>query len=315
MPIHLPPLPPVSRRRFIAGSLAAGAGLMSGGWLRGAEGESKFDPNRIALLSDTHIDADVKRIARDINMADHFRKACVEVLALDPPPRHVLINGDFAYGTGQAGDYAAAVEMLKPVREAGMPVHIALGNHDHRERFWAGIADSHNPDAAMKDKHVALLDTPRANWLLLDSLNVTNEARGALGADQLKWLAETLDANPEKPALIIVHHNLEIGDAAGHNGGVADTAELLEILSPRMQAKALFYGHTHRWLHEHREDGLHLVNLPACAYVFQPEQPSGWVDTRIGRSGATLELRCLNTNHPWHGQKLPMKWRKSDAKK
>jgi 3',5'-cyclic AMP phosphodiesterase CpdA len=308
MPIHLPPL---SRRRFIAGSLAAGAGLMSRGWLSAAEGVKQADPNRIVLLSDTHIDGNAATLGRGINMADHLRQACGEIVKLDPPPAHVLINGDFALKDGQAGDYATAVELLKGVRESGVPVTVALGNHDHRKRFWAGVADSHKPDAAMKDKHVALIDTPRARWLILDSLDVTDQARGKLGEDQLKWLAEMLDKDAKKPALVMVHHNPEIGEAAGKNGGVADTAALLELLSSRKQAKALFYGHSHRWTHEHREDGLHLINLPANAYVFSPEQPSAWVDAHVGKSGATLELRCLNTGHPWNGQKLPMKWRKS----
>ena len=212
MPIQLPPL---SRRRFLAGSLAASAGLMSRGWLSAAEAGKQADPNRIVLLSDTHIDGNPATLGRGINMADHLRQACGEIVKLDPPPAHVLINGDFAYGTGESADYATAVELLKGVREAGVPITIALGNHDHRERFWVGVVESHKPDAAMKDKHVALIDTPRARWLILDSLDLTNQVRGKLGDDQLKWLAETLDADAKKPALVMVHHNPEIGRAAG----------------------------------------------------------------------------------------------------
>jgi 3',5'-cyclic AMP phosphodiesterase CpdA len=163
----------------------------------------------------------------------------------------------------------------------------------------------------MKEKHVAVIDTPRARWIILDSLNETLEVRGRCGEQQLKWLAETLSSDKLKPALVMVHHNPEIGDAAGKKGGLADTDALLNLLSSHKQAKALLYGHSHRWSHERREDGLHLVNLPATAYVFAPEQPSAWVDARTEESGATLGLRCLNPKHPWHGQKVSMEWRKS----
>jgi hypothetical protein len=27
-------------------------------------------------------------------------------------------------------------DLLGPLREQGLPIHIALGNHDNRERFW-----------------------------------------------------------------------------------------------------------------------------------------------------------------------------------
>ena len=135
------------------------------------------------------------------------------------------------------------------------------------------------------------------------------EVPGVVGPDQLAWLGKTLDAHPGKPALVMVHHNPQESPDR-KLGGLTDTAALFDVLSPRRQAKALFFGHTHRWEHAKRDDGLYLVNLPAVAYVFKPDQPSGWVDCRLGTKGATLELRTLDANHPWAGQRIPMRWRK-----
>ena len=73
-------------------------------------------------------------------------------------------------------------------------------------------------------------------------------------------------------------------------------------------AKALFFGHSHKWdLKE--KDGLHLVNLPAVAYPFAKDQPTGWVDCNLSVTGATLELRAHNDQHPAHGKKTELKWR------
>jgi 3',5'-cyclic AMP phosphodiesterase CpdA len=305
MPIYLPP---ISRRRFLNGSLAAGVGLTAAPSLFAAEDKSGADPNRIALLSDVHIAGDAGTVARNINRAEHMKQACAAIAALSPRPAHMLINGDFAFNEGFAADYATAVGLLSPVREAGIPVHVGLGNHDHRERFWAGVPEEHKPDAPLKDKHVALIETERANWLMLDSLDVTLQVRGKVGEEQLAWLGKTLDAHADKPALVMVHHNPENPEKPG--GGVEDTAVLLDVLSPRKQAKALIFGHTHKWSQEKREDGLHLINLPANAYVFSPEQPSGWVDVHLGKSGATMQLNTLDPGHPWSGQKVPLRWRK-----
>lgn len=52
MPIYLPP---ISRRSFLAGSLAAGTGILLGHDACGAE--RKTDSNRWVLISDTHIPA------------------------------------------------------------------------------------------------------------------------------------------------------------------------------------------------------------------------------------------------------------------
>jgi hypothetical protein len=53
-----------------------------------------------------------------------------------------------------------------------------------------------------------------------------------------------------------------------------------------------------------------LINLPAVAYVFQPGEPSGWVNATLERNSLRLEFRCLDTAHKAHGQKLQLDWRK-----
>jgi 3',5'-cyclic AMP phosphodiesterase CpdA len=224
------------------------------------------------------------------------------VLDFKALPAHLLINGDLAHLHGRAGDYAAAVGLLEPLRRAGVPVHVALGNHDSRTHFRAALPAASfadgvlAPSASSIDRQVTFLELPRANVLLLDSLKTTNAMRGAIGRAQLQWLAETLDANPDKPALVFVHHHPEIGFSL-MPGGIADTAALLDVLSPRRQAKALFFGHTHVWSHKQRHDGLHLVNLPATAYTFSFRQPAAWVDARLFARGATLNLHRVESRH------------------
>lgn len=313
MPITLPP---ISRRRFVAGSLAALGVSVLPRMRAFALDAGKADPNRFALLSDTHIAADPATLGRKINMTDQLRQVVAEVLKLSPAPANVLLNGDFAFNTGESADYASGVKLLEPLRKAGMPIHIGLGNHDNRERFLAAVPDEAKRPAPLKDtKHVMVLQTPRANWLILDSLDVTNKTPGLLGGDQLAWLAKTLDANTDKVNLVMVHHNpnppaqTTTQDKSKLPAGIIDTAALFDVLSPRKQAKALIYGHSHRWSHEKRDDGLHLVNLPTTAYVFSPEQPSAWTDARLEENGATFELHTLDPKHAWAGQKFELTWR------
>ncbi|HEY0075290.1 MAG TPA: hypothetical protein VGB77_14415, partial [Abditibacteriaceae bacterium] len=74
------------------------------------------------------------------------------------------------------------------------------------------------------------------------------------------------------------------------------------------QVKALIFGHTHRW--EFREkDGIHLVNLPAVAYSFAKEQPTGWTNCVLGEKGAAFQLNTHDKAHPWHKQKKELAWR------
>jgi len=301
MPVHLPPL---SRREFFKRTLLAGAGLAVAPDLFAARWRT--DATSWALMADTHIAADVGRIARGINMADHFRRVTRQLFALLKRPAGAFILGDCAFNSGEKDDYATLVTLLAPLRAGGLPVHLALGNHDHRENFWWAFADARSAKRPVKDKHVALLRTSDVNWFMLDSLETTLQTPGSLGTAQLHWLAKSLDANRKKAAIILTHHH----PVKAENGnGLKDTERLLELVRPRKQVKAWFFGHTHNWNVRKDESGIHLVNFPPTAYVFHPTIPSGWLHATVRRDGMKLELQCIDPAHEDHGQVVDLDWR------
>lgn len=298
MPLTLPSL---SRRQFLAGSLAAS---LAASRILAAE-ESQRDPHRFVLLSDTHIPSKPDISVREVNMHDNFVKASKAILELKSAPTATLHLGDCAYLNGQAADYELLVKLLEPLRKAGMPVHLALGNHDHRERFWQALPADAGQNKYVAARHLMVVNTPRANWFLLDTLDVTDKAPGALGDEQLKWLAKALDEHANTPALIAMHHN---PDWKPMPGGLTDTGKLFEVLAPRKQVKAAFYGHTHNWEVTSKE-GIHLVNLPPVAYVFAKGKPSGFVEIELAEASAKLRLSALDTEHPEHGKVVELAWR------
>jgi predicted phosphodiesterase len=302
MPFHLPAL---SRRRFLARSLTGGAALLLSRALRAAAPQA-VDPHVWALLSDTHIAADRAKIAREINLTDRLTTVVAEVLAWPQRPAGALINGDLALNSGEAADYATLADLLLPLRTAGIPLWLGLGNHDHRERFWAGLSLAQRPAPAVADKQVAIVPAARANWFILDSLDRTNVTPGVLGAAQLTWLAQALDTHADKPALVMVHHNPNTG---GNKNGLTETDALMAILRPRRHVKAHFFGHSHRWSLERDESGIHLINLPATSYPFDKQQPTGWVAATLQPNGLKLELRALDRAHGAHGQVHTLPWR------
>jgi len=302
MPIHLPA---ISRRQFLVRSMAGGAALALSPHLFAAA--KRADPNSWALLADPHLAADRGLVMRGVNMADHFTTVAGELLALPERPAGVFILGDCAYNSGQADDYRLVVDLLEPIRAAQMPVHLTVGNHDDRERFWDALPQEKAAQRPVADRQVALLRTKLANWFILDSLEKTLSTPGLLGKGQLDWLAGALDANPGNPALVLIHHNPGLSG----NLGLKDTAALFEILRPCKQVKAYIYGHTHAWNVGQDESGIHLINLPPVGYVFTPGLPEGWVHATLEREGIQLELRCVDHTHKSHGQVVKLEWRTS----
>ena len=302
MPLHLPPL---TRRAFLHHTLAAGAGLLTFPSLRAAESDA--DPDRWALLSDPHIAADRAAMKSGINMTDHLEAVVKGVRALSSRPAGVFVNGDCALLKGLAEDYATFSALIAPLREAGLPMHLTLGNHDDRDVFWTSLKNARPAAPPLASKHVSIIKGTRANWFLLDSLDEVNKTPGVLGDEQRAWLTKELDANTAKPALVMVHHN-PVGVSAGKKGALTDGEDLLAILLPRRNVKALFFGHTHTWRFA-EQDGLHLVNLPAVAYPFTPTEVTGWVDVKLSEKGAALTLHAHDTQHAAHGKITELAWR------
>ncbi len=318
MPINLPRL---SRRDFLRTTAALGAAAcVPSGVLAGET--VKADPHTWALLSDTHIAANATKWWMNAVMAENLTRVCNDVLARSTRHAGLLVTGDLAFDDGQDADYSTFLSLVAPVRRAEMPVHLLLGNHDHRQRFWQAldkidqlpdraVAEKQNANGKLvADRHVGLIESERANFLMLDSLDETDKAPGKLGETQLKWLRESLDAHRDKPAIVIVHHFPNpAGARSGANlGGISDSEALFEILTPRKQAKCLVFGHSHKWGISQR-DAIHLVNLPPVGYVFDAKAPNGWTELRLTDTGAELQLFALDEKHPEHRREVKLAWR------
>jgi Icc protein len=300
MPIHLGP---ISRRAFLTRAAVAASALGLKPALFADNQWTNLDS--WALFSDIHLAADTTNIQRGVNMAEHFAAVSREMLAWNESPAALFIMGDCAFNSGEKEDYATFAKLLQPIRERQIPIHLLMGNHDNREHFWDVLQEEKSAKRPLADKQVAIVRTPRANWFILDSLEKTLSAPGYLGKEQLDWLGSALDKNPDKPALVLVHHNPGIGA----NMGLKDTSAFLDVIRPRKQVKAYIYGHTHTWKIEQDSSGIHFINLPPVAYVFHEGEPSGWVHAIVEDKKMRLELRCVDIKHKAHLQKVELEWR------
>lgn len=306
MPFHLDSH---SRRRFFKGSAIL---LLSANSRANA---ASTDSETWALLSDTHIAADRALESRGINMVDHLEHVVAEVAKEKEALSGVIIDGDCAFNDGQKDDYIALLELLKPLRDAGLPVHFTLGNHDNRENFYDRLAHA-SDGPPVSGKHCSVVETSAANLVLMDSLRFVNKVEGEFGEEQLAWLAAYLEENPDKPAILIGHHypqefreDVIPSDKPIKISGLVDSAAFLETIDARKAAKAYIYGHSHNWDTKHDANGVHHVNLPPTAYVFDETRPSGWVRATFSSKGAQLELQALDKQHPQHGEKRSLPWR------
>jgi len=301
MPVHLeseqhragtPGAPTLTRRAWLALAAAAGAPLLWAGPRR-----TRIDQTW-ALLSDLHISAAAERRVRGECMAETLRRVVDDVARAGVD--RVLLNGDLACDTGEAADYAALGGLIAPLRKRGLPLHVTIGNHDHRHRCAAALAGDLLPPVAERLASARTIGGLR--WVLLDSLDEVGAVRGELGAAQRAWLAQELDA-PGPPTIVCVHHNLD-----GLLFGLKDGPQLLDLLLSRRRVKLVLYGHLHVY-HVWQKAGLHFVNLPAVGYrLYDPLVALGWVRARLDERGGRLEFRGVRGRHAPPAQTL--RWRR-----
>ncbi len=304
MPLHTASL---SRRSFLANSTAAAAGLLV--WQSAWSAERNANPNVFALLSDTHIPESPEVVARDTNMTSNLQQVVREVLAAEVRPAGVIINGDCAYLKGLPADYANLANCLAPLSDAGYPLHMTMGNHDDRGPFYAALKNQKPEQPLLESKHITILESPHANWFLLDSLREVNVTVGEIGEQQRAWLAKALAARSDKPAIVMAHHTPQYDPPAEGKpwGGIRDTKEFMELLSSFKHVKMFIFGHSHDWA-KYERSGMHLINLPPVAYTFAEGKPNGWVRAEVKENGVSLRLKTIDASHAKNGEAWDFTW-------
>jgi 3',5'-cyclic-AMP phosphodiesterase len=301
MPIYLPP---ISRRQFLAGALAAGTALPLRSFGKEEEKPKSTKSSRYLLMADAHIGPHFESEKHHVRPAVQFSHAIDQILAMKDRPTRVIAAGDYAISRGNHGNCKMFHKLILRLSEAGMACRFAMGNHDSRRPFLEAFPHAKeliDPHAETLGKYVYVMETSQANWFFLDSLHEQDIHQGTLGKPQLEWLANALDARPSKPALIVGHHNPML------KSPLRDTAAFYDVIMPRKQVKAYIFGHTHCWKLANHE-GLHLVNVPTVSAWKDSDQPRGYLTADLHGNGMTLTLHTIGRAE---GKEHEVAWRKA----
>ena len=255
---------------------------------------------RIALLSDTHIPADVQNNYRGFYPYQNLLKVVPDVASCSPDA--VVITGDLARLTGELGDYANLKSLLDPLVEK-TPVFMGLGNHDNRENFLKTFERTSGQKRPVSGKHVVVINKGPVRLIVLDSLLYTDKVQGLLGKAQRQWLENYLRESDNTPTILCFHHTL--GDA---DGDLLDVLRLFDMIEPIQKVKAIVYGHSHVYAFSQLE-GIHLINLPAVGYNFNDKGPVGWVETQLTSQGGDFTLHAVAGNTDADGRTTKLTWR------
>lgn len=240
----------ITRRVFLSQFVATAAVLRSRAARAAAAG---LDPHRMVLLADTHLTRKPEIHWQREWLARYVR----EILALSPRPANVIVLGDLSHSVGFVEDYALLKELMEPFDQAGIRWYPMMGNHDRRDAFYASFPE-YRDNTPVPDRVVSIVETPRADFILLDSclspsdtVGKPGPVPGGLDESQDEWLRK-LVSQYRKPVFVGAHHPLHetlVGPLLVSNPAVA----------------GYIHGHHHRWM-DNQYPGLPLLGVPSTGH-------------------------------------------------
>ncbi|HCO55225.1 metallophosphoesterase [Pelagibacterium nitratireducens] len=172
----------------------------------------------------------------------NLKALLADIKTLVPQPKFIVATGDLT-NQGDAGSYRNLKAILD---EAALeiPLFFALGNHDKREGFYTGML-GRTQDLAAPFFHAQVIDG--IHLITLDS-SAPGKVGGSIEPEQFAWLEGELDAHPDLPKLIAVHHAPALDedrpDMEWESLTIADTRKLADLLAGR-NILGILSGHIH----------------------------------------------------------------------
>ncbi|MHA7218493.1 phosphodiesterase [Arthrobacter sp. MDT1-48-3] len=194
-------------------------------------------------LSDTHLVAGDGPLYGAVDSEQRLREVFDDLEASGARPQAIVFTGDLA-DKGEPGAYSKLRALVDPAAaRLGARVIWAMGNHDDRAAFRAGLLDERSSvraDAPVDAVH--FVDGLRI--ITMDS-TVPGHHHGEFTAEQLRWLAGELEVPAPHGTILALHHPPV--------PSVQDLAVLVELRDQRSLAgvvrgsdvRTILAGHLH----------------------------------------------------------------------
>jgi 3',5'-cyclic AMP phosphodiesterase CpdA len=196
----------------------------------------------VAQITDLHICSDRHPENRDRAEA-RLRQVLRAIMAARPRPVAIIASGDLV-DAGEVEAYQALWRIF--AEETDLPIYPAVGNHDHRENL---IKSSDWPESRLHDGFVQYTADVAEDLRLVvcDTLEQGHSGGGFCRA-RAAWLKQTLDQEPDRPTLVVLHHPPIASGIPWMDPkpGEPWIARLVAALEGQHQVRVVMCGHVHR---------------------------------------------------------------------
>lgn len=251
-------------------------------------------PVSILQISDLHVLPHSSDKLLGVATEHYFKQALQQAFEEDGQFDLILVSGDLA----QDPCLASYMRILDTLTHYQTKTVCLAGNHDD----WPLMQKVLNKNGVSCERQVLF-----ANWQLinLNSQKLTDPG-GFLLQSELDFLVECLAAEPNRHAIIAVHHHCTLSNSAWLDTMViSNSYDFFKCLSPYPQVKVITTGHIHQLL-ETQEQGITILGVPSTCFQFKPNcrdftldniapgyrilrlYPDGQIETQIHRLPVAL---------------------------
>lgn len=198
----------------------------------------------IAQITDLHVTTGQDPL-NQLRNEQRLRQVLRTIHELQPRPTAIIASGDLV----DHGDPAEYAELKRILGVSEIPIYYAVGNHDRRQPFLDAFGGPQAPVDA--DGYVQYaVDFDGLRMVVCDTLEEGRD-RSGFTADRANWLAQTLDAAPDTPTIVVMHHPPILSGVRWMDPepDAPWIGHLAEALLGRDHVRVVLCGHVHRAFH------------------------------------------------------------------
>ncbi|MCD8547737.1 MAG: 3',5'-cyclic-AMP phosphodiesterase [Aeromonadaceae bacterium] len=213
---------------------------------------------RLLQISDSHLYAEADGRLLGVRTADSFNAVIKAIVDQKLSYDLVLATGDLSqdYSTGSYQRFAQAVRPL------AKPLFWLPGNHDD-----GPLMRNVMPEVGISNARQILL--PRWQILMLDT-QVYGVPHGWIKPDQLGFLEHCLASQPERFALVCLHHHCHpVGCGWLDQHDLKNANHLLDLLARYPKTRLVLGGHVHQE-YDQVHNGIRFLTSPSTCIQFMP---------------------------------------------
>jgi hypothetical protein len=248
--------------------------------------KSGRDENLVVFLSDPHVGAVGTNGEKAKNNLDQFKVFCDRIRAMKPRPAAVVIAGDLAFARGSKEDYELLKPILKKFDDAAISWKVCFGDADRREAFFEVFPQFKEKKPPAPGRLVEVLELPRADFILLDTLQ-EGKLDGAIDPAQREWLQKEVEKHQKsgKRFFVVSHHP-------------ANTLDIGSLLKQTPSCLGCISGHEHLWKRNAKSDPIG-YSLQSTAYAPNNSTRCGFTYLKMDRWEFVFRPVSLNQDDLW----------------